>query len=321
MRTATRQQKLNIVPKLRFPSCDGVWNNNEIGSFSEIKSGHTFQSKYQGKKSEEWLYIKVGDIGDKKNSKYLKSATNSVSSDVMYEINTKPFRAGSTVFPRVGAALLNNNIRLLHKDSLIDDNVLAVSIFDRKLCDDEFFYYWLSTKQISEFCNNGLVPVISAGRVKSYSIPLPLLPEQQKIADFLGSVDARLENLCQQKTSLESYKRGMMQKLFTQQVRFKDENGKNYPDWTIKELGRVFNALKGNGISKDELNVGGVNECILYGELYTTYNEVVFEVKSKHFRNDISRSRVQLSPEALQSKDSARQRTAVIFSRRRLVLC
>lgn len=279
MGTATKQQK--NVPRLRFPSFKDVWKDNRIGDFSDIKSGNTFQSKYQGKKGEELLYIKVADIGNTKNLKYLKTAINSVSKEVMSEINAKPFRAGSTVFPRVGAALLNNNKKILHKDSLIDDNVLAVSIFDSKLCDDEFFYYWLSTKQISEFCNNGLVPVISASRVKDGKIPIPSLPEQQKIADFLGSVDSWLDNLRQQLTSLETYKRGMMQKLFTQQVRFKDDSGKDFSAWEQKKLGSVFSAINGIGIPKADVVEDGEHECVLYGELYTKYREVITDVVSR----------------------------------------
>ena len=57
-------------------------------------------------------------------------------------------------------------------------------------------------------------------------------------------MDAWLNNLRQQKTAIETYKRGMMQKLFTKQVRFKDENGKEFPEWQEKKLGDV--SIKSN---------------------------------------------------------------------------
>jgi len=53
-------------------------------------------------------------------------------------------------------------------------------------------------------------------------------------------VDAWLDNLRGQKIGLQSYKLGMMQKLFTQQVRFKDESGKDFPEWEGKELGELL---------------------------------------------------------------------------------
>ncbi len=72
-------------------------------------------------------------------------------------------------------------------------------------------------------------------------IPLaaPSLPEQRKIADFLTAVDGRLGQLSQKKALLETYKKGVMQQLFTQALRFQDDHGHDFPDWEEKEFGEI----------------------------------------------------------------------------------
>ena len=71
------------------------------------------------------------------------------------------------------------------------------------------------------------------------AIPLDVanVPEQQKIADFLTAVDERIAKLKRKKELLEEYKRGMMQKLFSQEIRFKDDDGNDFPDWENRRMG------------------------------------------------------------------------------------
>ncbi len=109
---------------------------------------------------------------------------------------------------------------------------------------------------------------------------IPSLPEQEKIANFLSSVDIKIEKLEKKKELLEKYKKGMIQKLFSQKLRFKDENGDDYPEWEEKKLGEIAKFSKGKNIAKIDISEEGF-ECIRYGELYTKYNEVIKEVTSK----------------------------------------
>lgn len=77
--------------------------------------------------------------------------------------------------------------------------------------------------------------------------PMPKPAEQQKIADFLGTVDAKIDALRRKKSGLEAFKSGLMQSLFSQTIRFTRDDGTDFPDWEPKTLGDLF----GNRIEKD----------------------------------------------------------------------
>ena len=75
------------------------------------------------------------------------------------------------------------------------------------------------------------------------SINVPSLQEQKKIADFLSLVDKKIEKQSEKVEALKTYKKGIMQKIFKQEIRFKDENGEEYPEWEEKRLGDVLNEV------------------------------------------------------------------------------
>ena len=109
---------------------------------------------------------------------------------------------------------------------------------------------------------------------------VPNKKEQQKIADFLSSVDTKIKQLTKKKALLEQYKKGMIQKLFSQKIRFKDGQREDYPDWEERRLGEIARFSKGKGISKNDAINGGPVKCIRYGQLYTHYGETISNILS-----------------------------------------
>ncbi|MBF0430112.1 MAG: restriction endonuclease subunit S [Fibrobacteria bacterium] len=118
-------------------------------------------------------------------------------------------------------------------NSFFSNNAFVLYSFQTHFC----------KKQIEDFSNGGTVAhmrVPDCGKIK---ISNPTLPEQKKIASFLSAVDKKIEQLTRKKQLLEQYKKGVMQKLFSQEIRFKDENGNDYPDWfkvSFLSLGEII---------------------------------------------------------------------------------
>lgn len=111
--------------------------------------------------------------------------------------------------------------------------------------------------------------------------PAPTLPEQEKIAGFLGAVDGKISGLRRKEEGLKRFKAGLMQKLFSQELRFTRDDGSDFPDWQEKSLGEIGTFRKGKGVSKDDIALDGITPCIRYGELYTIYSEVISAAVSR----------------------------------------
>ena len=206
-----------------------------------VSQGFTFSRLYQGKKNLKWNYFKVADIGINPNSKYLTNAINTISDITMEEIGALPFPKGSIVFPRVGAALFNNNKKILAQDGVVDDNVLVLTVTDTSKCWYEFLYYYLQGIPLAKWCNSGLVPVIITKTVLSQMVFLPPLPAQQKIAAILSTQDKVIELKAKLLAQKQQQKKYLMQQLLTGKIKLA-----NYPNnWHEIKLGEVSSMASG----------------------------------------------------------------------------
>jgi type I restriction enzyme M protein len=80
---------------------------------------------------------------------------------------------------------------------------------------------------------------------------------------------------------LQTYKRGLMQKIFSQEVRFKADDGSAFPNWNEKYLGDISEVLRGGGLSKSSLSENGKFKCLLYGELFRKHGAVIVNVDNR----------------------------------------
>lgn len=110
-------------------------------------------------------------------------------------------------------------------------------------------------------------------QLKALDIHLPTLPEQRKIASFLGAVDTKIVQLSRKNSLLEDYKKGCMQQLFSQKFRFKDDDGKDFPDWKETRLGDVVSIKKGQQLNRDDMIDGAQYPVINGGTSASGYTD------------------------------------------------
>ncbi|WP_370477200.1 restriction endonuclease subunit S [Tamlana flava] len=182
----------------------------------------------------------------------------------------------------VGANLTRGVARISARESIITPSFMNWVLQSEK-----------SIKSINEKVNGSALKEIPLSGLRRVKVVLSkALKEQKKIASFLSSVDKKIEQLNKKKSLLEQYKKGVMQQLFSQKLRFKDDDGSDYPEWRkgkMKDFGRFY---YGKSAPKWSISDDAETPCVRYGELYSTYNGQINEIKSY---TNIKRSELKFS--------------------------
>lgn len=254
-----------------------------LKDIATVSQEFTFSRLYQGKKNLKWNYFKVADIGLNPNSKYLTNAINTISDITMEEIGVLPFPKGSIVFPRVGAALFNNNKKILAQDGMVDDNVLVLTVTDTSKCWHEFLYYYLQGIPLAKWCNSGLVPVINTKTVLSQMVFLPPLPEQQKIATILSTQDKVIELKEKLLVQKQQQKKYLMQQLLTGKKRLPGFGG----EWKTIHLNEIScrietkNTVGNNNVLTISAQYGLINQTEFFDKVIASDNKSNYYLLSK----------------------------------------
>jgi type I restriction enzyme S subunit len=147
---------------------------------------------------------------------------------------------------------------------VLANNLFKLIVDDSKILNDYLFHY-LRTNRVFAFFQSemagGAMPALSFAIVKNLKLNIPSLSEQAKIADFLTALDDKITQLTQKHKLLNQYKKGVMQKIFSQELRFKDDDGQSFPAWGSSTLEDVsINYHQGINTSSDKVEYvdGGI---------------------------------------------------------------
>ena len=241
-----------------------------------------------------WKVVRLGEICEinpssrKLPEKFYYIDLESVEKGILHSLKevfleTAPSRAqrllekGDILFQMVRPYQKNNFLFELNGNFVASTGYAQIRTKQNR----DFIFQYLNfdtfTKKVIEKCAGSNYPAINASVFSNLMILLPPLDEQEKIAEILSTWDEAINLAINLIESKKQFKKALMQNLLTAKIRFpqfKDE-------WQEMIIGELFEFKKGQGLSKEILDNNGKFECVLYGELYTTYGEIIENIKSR----------------------------------------
>ncbi|KIE21551.1 hypothetical protein SE23_04835 [Vibrio sinaloensis] len=267
--------KMN-VPRLRFGEFDGSWQELNLADVATIQAGFAYKSIDMSRTPKDYQLIKMSNVYQNelrldRNPSYWDKVSKSDTKFLMKSgdiVLTLTGTVGKTDFgytaqiPCDGKFLLNQRLVYLRSIDGVSDPKFLLS----KLRTSRFYYKFFAEAK----GGTGNQANVGMSELAKLKLSYPFYPEQQKIASFLSKVDEKISLLTEKQDKLTEYKKGVMQQLFNGKweeqeglltfvpptLRFKADDGSEFPDWEEKKLGDVLTI--GNGRDYKHLSDGDI---------------------------------------------------------------
>ena len=268
------------VPELRYPEFEGTWEKSELGRHAEITTGR----------------LDANAMVENGRYPFFTCAKQ------VYEIDIAAFDTEALLVSGNGANVgyvhyYNGKFNAYQRTYVLDQ-------FDQEILFIEQLLRSRLRKRIFKEAKEGNTPYIVKGTLSEMPIVLPSLPEQKKIAAFLSAVDDKLAAVEAQLAGWRDYKRGMMQALFSQTLRFKADDGSEFPKWErkrIKNFAKINPSTKTipdtfNYIDLEAVKAGRLAETKVYSNLdapsraqrVLTKGDILFQTVRPYQMNNLS---------------------------------
>ncbi|MGU8657710.1 restriction endonuclease subunit S [Clostridium perfringens] len=250
------------VPKLRFKGFEDEWKKYELDDIAMIS-----KSKYNPTKSNKtYKCIELEHIAQEDGR-----ILGYVNSKEQNSIKNK-FDSGDILFGKLRPYL--KKYWISNFEGVCSSEIWVLKA--RKIS-NSFLYRIVQSEKFNNIANvssGSKMPRADWNYMSSTIFLVPKLNEQEKIANFLSKVDSIIEKQEKKVEYWNSYKKGMMQKIFSQKIRFKDENGRDYPEWKINKIENIATIEMGftPSTKNDEawngniewLSIAGMNSKYIY---------------------------------------------------------
>ena len=223
------------IPRLRFEGFERAWEERTLGEVSSTFSGGTPTSSNKSFYEGKIPFIKSGEISQSNTAQFINELALTNSS-------AKLVKKGDLLYALYGAT--SGQVAIAQLEGAINQAVLCIR--SKRLVTNYLYNFLLFKKEeiLSTYLQGGQGN-LSASIMKNIRVPVPELKEQTKIACFLSVVDYKIAQLTQGHELLSEYKKGMMQQLFSQKLRFKADDGSDFEDWEERTLGEVSSTFSG----------------------------------------------------------------------------
>lgn len=267
---------MSNVPDLRFKEFNKEWDKDILQNIFEIFQGYAFSSNDSLICGVPW--IKITDVGIQKMN---NQSPSFLPNEYLEKFTKYIIKEGDYVLA-LTRPILNGKLKVAKVDKTYNNSLLNQRVGKLITTNNIDFIYFLLQKtniinSIDRFISGTEPPNLSVNQIKNIKIFIPKKDEQEKIASFLSSVDGRIEQLTKYEEQLQLYKKGVMQQLFKQEVRFKKDDESSFENWKNKKLSKLMYEHKERNYNKtytknDVLSVSGkhgiVNQIELQGRSF-----------------------------------------------------
>ena len=241
------------APKLRFKEFDNQWDKIKINDQAQtVTSGSRDWAQYYSESGDKFIrmtnLVRDGiylDLSDLKFVQLPKDSnegkrTSLKFGDILISITAELGKLG-WIPEGLGTAYINQHTALVRMKDSVDSKFIAYSLSTEKY-----------NNKLNSLNDSGAKAGLNLGTIRNFELIVPPKEEQTKIASFLSAVDEKISQLTQKHQLLSQYKQGMMQKLFSQQLRFKADDGREFGEWEKTTLGKVVNFQNGKRVPLSE---------------------------------------------------------------------
>jgi type I restriction enzyme S subunit len=267
------------IPTLRFPEFGDEWTNEKLGNMTKISSGGTPSRSnsdfWNG--SIPWVSTTLIDFN------IITRVEEYITIIGLENSSAKLFPTGTVLMAMYVQGKTRGKVAILGIEATTNQACAAV-MPDKNFVNELFLFHNLAGRyeEIRNISNQGGQENLSGELLKSILLTFPKISEQQKIATFLTAIDEKLTQLKKKKSLLAQYKKGVMQKIFSQEIRFKDEHGEEFPLWEEKKFGQLYSFITTNSLSREKLNYeSGTVKNIHYGDIHTKFNPL-FDITTEY---------------------------------------